>query len=144
MIRFLIHFFSLTNHFISFLLVSLVVLALFIFSLQDKISFPPKPRNASFWDTPDFRRVIVVISLRLIDTFSLLMSSFSYPFPLSSREKGWKKLLNLRPSTFWSIIFQWSFILTTYFIKNQFEKHCIYSVIQKSRLFYFIRNFLML
>ena len=74
MIGFLIHFFSLTNHFISFLLVSLVVLALFIFSLQDKTSFFPKPRNASSWDPPDFRRVIVVIPLRLIDTFSLLMS----------------------------------------------------------------------
>ena len=47
MIRFLIHFFSLTNHFISFLLVSLVVLALFIFSLWDKTSFSPKPQNAS-------------------------------------------------------------------------------------------------
>ena len=100
MIRFLIHFFSLTNHFISFLLVSLVVLALFIFSLQDKTNFPPKPRNASSWDTPDFKRVIVVIPLRLVNTFSLLMSPSlrthpsspplrlflflkSYPFPLS-------------------------------------------------------------
>ncbi|RVW95346.1 Retrovirus-related Pol polyprotein from transposon RE1 [Vitis vinifera] len=35
-IRFLISFSSLTNHFISFLLVSLVVLALFIFSLLDR------------------------------------------------------------------------------------------------------------
>ena len=102
MIRFLIHFFSLTNHFISFLLVSLVVLALFIFSLQDKTSFPPKPRNASSWATPDFRRVIIVISLRLIDTLSLLMLPSlrthpssppprlflllkSYPFPSSPR-----------------------------------------------------------
>ena len=100
MIRFLIHFFSLTNHFISFLLVSLVVLALFIFSLKDKTSFPPKPGNASSWATPNFRRVIVVIPLRLIDTFSLLMSPSlsthpsspplslflllkSYPFPPS-------------------------------------------------------------
>ncbi|RVW79788.1 Retrovirus-related Pol polyprotein from transposon RE1 [Vitis vinifera] len=40
MIRFLISFFSLTNHFISFLLVSLVVLALFIFSLLNRTSFP--------------------------------------------------------------------------------------------------------
>ena len=102
MIGFLIHFFSPTNHFISFLLMSLVVLTLFILSLQDKISFPLKPRNASFWDTLEFRRVIVVIPLRPIDTFSLLMSpslrahpsspplSFflfptSYPFPLSPR-----------------------------------------------------------
>ena len=102
MIRFLIHFFSLTNHFISFLLVSLVVLVLFIFSLQDKTSFPLKPRNASSWDTPDFRRVIVVIPLKLINTLSLLMSPSlrthpsspplslflflkSYPFPLSPR-----------------------------------------------------------
>ena len=69
-----IHFFSLSNLFISFLLVSLVVLALFIFSLQDKTSFLPKPRNASSWATPDFRRVIVVIPLKLINTFSLLMS----------------------------------------------------------------------
>ena len=100
MIRFLIHFFSLTNHFISFLLASLVVLALFIFSLQDKTSFPPKPRNASSWATLDFRRVIVVIPLRLIYTFSPLMSPSlrthpssppqslflllkSYPFPSS-------------------------------------------------------------
>ena len=103
MIRFLIHFFSLTNHFISFLLVSLVVLALFIFSLQDKTSFSLKPLNASSWDTPDFRTVIVIIPLRLIDTFSLLMSPSlrthpfspplslflfpkSYPFPLSPRQ----------------------------------------------------------
>ena len=99
MIRFLIHFFSLTNHFISFL-VSLVVLALFIFSLQEKTSFPPKPQNASSWATLDFRRVIVVIPLRFIDTSSLLMSPSlrthpspssslflllkSYPFPSSS------------------------------------------------------------
>ena len=102
MIRFLIHFFSLTNHFISFPLVSLVVLALFIFSIQDKTSFPLKPRNASSWASSDFRRVIVVITLRLIDTFFLLMSPSlrthssppppslfllrkSYPFPSSPR-----------------------------------------------------------
>ena len=101
MIIFLIYFFSPTNHFISFLLVSLVVLALFIFLLQDKTSFPPKPRNTSSWDTSDFRRVIVVIPLRLIDNFSLLTSPSlrthpspppslflflkSYPFPLSPR-----------------------------------------------------------
>ena len=36
-------FSSLTNHFVSFLLVSLVVLALFIFSFLDRTSFPPKP-----------------------------------------------------------------------------------------------------
>ena len=75
---------SLTNHFISFLLVSLVVLALFIFSLQDKTSFRPKPRNASSWDTPDFIRVIVVIPLRPIDTFSLLMSPSLRTHPSSS------------------------------------------------------------
>ena len=91
-----------TNLFISFLHVSLVVLALFIFSLQDKTRFPPKPRNASSWATPDFRRVIVVIPLKLINTFSLLMSHSlrthpssphpslflllkSYPFPSSPR-----------------------------------------------------------
>ena len=74
MIRFLIHLFSLTNVFISFPLVSLVVLALFIFSLQDKTSFSPKPQNASSWATPDFRRVIIVIPLKFIDTFSLPMS----------------------------------------------------------------------
>ena len=72
-IRFLTPFSSLTNHFISFL-VSLVVLALFIFSLLDRTSFPPKPWSASFWDIPDFRRVVVVIPLRLIDTLSPLMS----------------------------------------------------------------------
>ena len=74
MIRFLIHFFSPTNLFISLLLVSLVVLALFIFSLQDKTSILPKPQNASSWATLYFRKVIVVIPFRLIDTFSLLMS----------------------------------------------------------------------
>ena len=74
MIRFLIFFSSLTNHFISFLLVSLVVLVLFIFSLLDRTSFLPKPWSASSWDIPDFRRVIVVIPLRLIDTLSPLMS----------------------------------------------------------------------
>nr|CAN63917.1 hypothetical protein VITISV_019573 [Vitis vinifera] len=97
---FLIPFFSLTNHFISFLLVFFVVLALFIFALLDRTNFLPKPQNASSWDTPDFKRVIVVIPLRLIATFSPLMlpslrthhsspplSLFlflkSYPFPLS-------------------------------------------------------------
>ena len=99
-IRFLIPFFSLTKHFISFLLMLFVVLALFIFSLLDKTNFLPKPQNASSWDTPDFKRVIVVIPLRLIATFSPLMSSSlrthhsspplslflflkSYSFPLS-------------------------------------------------------------
>ncbi|RVW51632.1 Retrovirus-related Pol polyprotein from transposon RE1 [Vitis vinifera] len=33
-------------------------------------NFLPKPQNASSWDTPDFKRVIVVIPLRLIATFS--------------------------------------------------------------------------
>ena len=99
MIRFLIHLFSLTNVFISFPLVYLVVLALFIFSLQDKTSFPSKPQNVSSWATPDFRRVIIVIPLKFIYTFSLLMSPLrthpsspppslflslkSYPFSLS-------------------------------------------------------------
>ena len=99
-IRFLIPFFFLTNHFISFLLVFLVVLALFIFSLLDRTNFLSKPQNASSWDILDFKRVIVVIPLRLIATFSPLMlpslrthhsspplSLFlflkSYPFPLS-------------------------------------------------------------
>ena len=99
-IGFLILFFSLTNHFISFLLVFLVVLALFIFSLLDMTNFLPEPQNASSWDIPDFKRVIIVIPLRLIATFSPLMSLSlrtyhsspplslflflkSYPFPLS-------------------------------------------------------------
>ncbi|RVW58939.1 Retrovirus-related Pol polyprotein from transposon RE2 [Vitis vinifera] len=77
-----------------------VVLALFIFSLLDRTNFLPKPQNASSWDIPDFKRVIVVIPLRLIATFSPLMSLSlrthrsspplslflflkSYPFPLS-------------------------------------------------------------
>ncbi|RVW28752.1 Retrovirus-related Pol polyprotein from transposon RE1 [Vitis vinifera] len=64
----------------------------------DKLS--AKPQNASSWDIPDFKRVIVVIPLRLIATFSPLMSLSlrthhsspplslflflkSYPFPLS-------------------------------------------------------------
>ncbi|RVW39327.1 Retrovirus-related Pol polyprotein from transposon RE2 [Vitis vinifera] len=63
-------------------------------------NFLPKPQNASSWDIPDFKRVIVVIPLRLIATFSPLMSLSlrthhsspplslflflkSYPFPLS-------------------------------------------------------------
>ena len=62
---------------------SLVVLALFIFSLQDKTSVHPSPRNASSYATPDFRRVIVVIPLRLIDTFSPLMSPSSRTPPSS-------------------------------------------------------------
>ena len=99
-IRFLIPFFSLTNHFISFLLVFFVVLALFIISLLDRTNFLPEPQNASSWDIPDFKRVIVVIPLRFIATFSPLMSLSlrthrsspplslflflkSYPFPLS-------------------------------------------------------------
>ncbi|RVW40090.1 Retrovirus-related Pol polyprotein from transposon RE2 [Vitis vinifera] len=77
-----------------------VVLALCIFSLLDKTNFLLKPPNASSWDIPDFKRVIVIIPLRLIATFSPLMSlslrthrsfstseslpvSESYPFPLS-------------------------------------------------------------
>ncbi|RVW73952.1 Retrovirus-related Pol polyprotein from transposon RE1 [Vitis vinifera] len=39
-----------------------------------KTNFLPKPQNASSWDIPDFKRVIVVIPLRLIATFSPLMS----------------------------------------------------------------------
>ncbi|RVW79073.1 Retrovirus-related Pol polyprotein from transposon RE1 [Vitis vinifera] len=39
---------------------------------KDKLSV--KPQNASSWDIPNFKRVIVVIPLRLIATFSLLMS----------------------------------------------------------------------
>ena len=78
----------------------LVVLALFIFSLLDRTNFLLEPQNASSWDIPDFKRVIVVIPLRLIATFSSLMSLSlrthrsslplslflflkSYPFPLS-------------------------------------------------------------
>ncbi|RVW65566.1 Retrovirus-related Pol polyprotein from transposon RE1 [Vitis vinifera] len=37
-------------------------------------NFLPKPQNASSWDTPNFKRVIVVIPLRLIATFDPLMS----------------------------------------------------------------------
>ncbi|RVW83271.1 Retrovirus-related Pol polyprotein from transposon RE1 [Vitis vinifera] len=37
-------------------------------------NFLPQPQNASSWDTPDFKRVIVVIPLRLIATFCPLMS----------------------------------------------------------------------
>ena len=97
MLRFLIHFFSLTNRFISFLLVFLVVLALFIFSLQDKTSFQPRPRNASSSATPDFRRVIVVIPLRLIDTFSPLMSPSSRTPPSSSPPPSLFPLLKSYP-----------------------------------------------
>ena len=66
---------------------------------QDK--FSTKATKCIFLGTLDFRRVIVVIPLRLIDTFSLLMSPSlrthpspllslflflkSYPFPLSPR-----------------------------------------------------------
>ncbi|RVW82381.1 Retrovirus-related Pol polyprotein from transposon RE1 [Vitis vinifera] len=38
------------------------------------INFLPEPQNASSWDIPDFKRVIVVIPLRLIAIFSPLMS----------------------------------------------------------------------
>ena len=88
MIIFLIHFLSRTNHFISFLLVSLIVLALFIFSLQDKTSFSPKPRNASSWATPDFIRVIVIIPLRLIDTFYSTDVTFFEDSPFFSFSKS--------------------------------------------------------
>ncbi|KAL6320086.1 hypothetical protein AAG906_004595 [Vitis piasezkii] len=37
-------------------------------------NFLPEPQNASSWDIPDFKRVIVVIPLRFIATFSPLMS----------------------------------------------------------------------
>ena len=50
---------------------------------QDKLS--TKATKCIFLGYSRLQKVIVVISLRLIDTFSLLMSSFSYPFPLSSR-----------------------------------------------------------
>ena len=52
----------------------LVVLALFIFSLLDRTNFLPEPQNAFSWDILNFKRVIVVIPLRLIATFSPLMS----------------------------------------------------------------------
>ncbi|RVW37330.1 Retrovirus-related Pol polyprotein from transposon RE2 [Vitis vinifera] len=61
--------------------------ALFIFSLLDKTNFLSKPQNASSWNIPDFKRVIVVIHLRLITTFSPLMSlslrTHHYSPPLS-------------------------------------------------------------
>ena len=99
-IRFLIPFFSLTNHFMSFLVMFFVVLALFIFSLLDRTNFLSEPQHASSWDILNFKRVIVVIPLKLIATFSPLMSLSlrthhsspplslflflkSYPFPLS-------------------------------------------------------------
>ncbi|RVW59390.1 Retrovirus-related Pol polyprotein from transposon RE1 [Vitis vinifera] len=46
-------------------------------------NFLPKPQNASSWDIPDFKRVIVVIPLRLIATFSPLIA-FSPTSGLSS------------------------------------------------------------
>ena len=75
MTKSLISSFFLPNLFISFLLVSLVVLVLFILSHLDRTSSPPRLRNASSWDTLDFRRAIVVIPLTLIVIFSPLMSS---------------------------------------------------------------------
>ena len=87
MTKSLIPSFFLPNLFISFLLVSLVVLVLFILSHLDRISSPPRLQNASSWDTPDFKRVIVVIPLRLIATFSPLMSpslrTLHYSHPLN-------------------------------------------------------------
>ncbi|RVW45700.1 hypothetical protein CK203_105147 [Vitis vinifera] len=61
------------QHFISFLLVSLVVLALFIFSLLDRTSFPPS-HEVPLLGYSRLQKVIVVISLRLIGTLSPLMS----------------------------------------------------------------------
>ncbi|RVW21351.1 Retrovirus-related Pol polyprotein from transposon RE1 [Vitis vinifera] len=46
----------------------------FIFVVACVTNFLPKPQNASSWDTPDFKRVIVVIPLRLIATFSPLIA----------------------------------------------------------------------
>ena len=74
MTKSLIPSFFLPNVFISFLLVSLAVLVLFILSHLDRTSSPPRLRNASSWDTLDFRRAIVVILLTLIVIFSSLMS----------------------------------------------------------------------
>ena len=74
MTKSLIPSFFLPNLFISFLLMFLVVLVLFILSHLDRTSSPPRLRNASSWDTLDFRRAIVVIPLTLIVIFSLLMS----------------------------------------------------------------------
>ena len=66
--------FFLPNLFISFLLVSLAVLVFFILSHLDRTSSPPRLRNASSWDTLDFKRAIDVIPLTLIVIFSPLMS----------------------------------------------------------------------
>eukprot|EP00261_Vitis_vinifera_P033370 XP_019074613.1 PREDICTED: uncharacterized protein LOC109122377 isoform X2 [Vitis vinifera] len=74
MTKSLIPSFFLPNLFIPFLLVSLAILVLFILSHLDRTSSPPRLRNASSWDTLDFRRVIVDIPLILIVIFSLLMS----------------------------------------------------------------------
>ena len=61
MTKSLIPSFFLRNLFIFFLLVSLVVLVLFILSHLDRTNSLPRLRNASSWDTLDFRRTIVVI-----------------------------------------------------------------------------------
>ena len=79
-IRFLIPFFSLTNHFISFLLMFFVVLALFIFSLLDRTNFLPQPQNASSWDTPYFKRVIVVIQTHRYFLFADVIFFEDSPF----------------------------------------------------------------
>ncbi|RVW99699.1 Retrovirus-related Pol polyprotein from transposon RE1 [Vitis vinifera] len=51
-------------------------ISLLVLILLNKMgtNFLPEPQNASSWDIPDFKRVIVVIPLRLIATFSPLMS----------------------------------------------------------------------
>ncbi|RVW62735.1 Retrovirus-related Pol polyprotein from transposon RE1 [Vitis vinifera] len=68
-------------------------------------NFLPKPQNASSWDIPDFKRVIVVIPLRLIATFSPLIafsptsglsSPSSCPVPPSLAEVPADSLLSLR------------------------------------------------
>ena len=74
MTKSLIPSFFLPNLFISFLLVSLAVLVLFILSHLDRTSSPLRLRNASSWDALDFRRAIVVIPRIFIVIFSPLMS----------------------------------------------------------------------
>ena len=73
----------LLNLFFIFLLVSLVVFFLFIFSLLGKTNSLPKPRSVSSWVIPAFRGVIIVILPILIATLSLLMSP-SLKIPPSS------------------------------------------------------------
>ena len=87
MIRSLIPSYYLINVFFAFLLVSLVVFVLFIFSFLGKTNSQPKPRSVSSWVILALREVIVVILRTLIASLSMLMLPYLRIPPSSSLQR---------------------------------------------------------